>query len=52
MLVLQVAGKWYMVGFATNADWFVSRKPEMKKGMATLIPKPNGDLEMDYSSLK
>ncbi|KAI4878283.1 hypothetical protein NFI96_019207 [Prochilodus magdalenae] len=50
--VQKVAGKWYMVGFATNADWFVSRKPEMKMGMATLTPKPNGDLEMDYSSLK
>ncbi|XP_036436740.1 lipocalin-like [Colossoma macropomum] len=48
----KVRGTWYLVGFATNADWFVSRKASMKMGMATLTPRPNGDLEMDYSSLK
>uniref|UniRef100_A0AAR2KRW9 Lipocalin/cytosolic fatty-acid binding domain-containing protein n=1 Tax=Pygocentrus nattereri TaxID=42514 RepID=A0AAR2KRW9_PYGNA len=50
--LLQVGGTWYLVGFATNADWFVSRKADMKMGTVTLTPQSNGDLEMDYSSLK
>uniref|UniRef100_A0AAR2J2Q7 Lipocalin/cytosolic fatty-acid binding domain-containing protein n=1 Tax=Pygocentrus nattereri TaxID=42514 RepID=A0AAR2J2Q7_PYGNA len=48
----KVGGTWYLVGFATNADWFVSRKADMKMGTVTLTPQSNGDLEMDYSSLK
>ncbi|KAL6464095.1 hypothetical protein MHYP_G00284860 [Metynnis hypsauchen] len=48
----KVGGTWYLVGFATNADWFASRKADMKMGMAKLTPQSNGDLEMDYSSLK
>uniref|UniRef100_A0A673JVI0 Zgc:153704 n=1 Tax=Sinocyclocheilus rhinocerous TaxID=307959 RepID=A0A673JVI0_9TELE len=29
-----VAGKWYLIGFATNAEWFVTRKANMKMGIA------------------
>lgn len=47
----QVAGKWYLIGFATNAEWFVTRKANMKMGVAMLTPN-DGDLEMAYSSLK
>ncbi|XP_072546581.1 lipocalin-like [Salminus brasiliensis] len=50
--VQKVEGKWYLVGFATNANWFVSHKADMKMGTAILTPQPNGDLQMDYSSLK
>ncbi|XP_067295771.1 lipocalin-like isoform X2 [Pseudorasbora parva] len=46
-----VAGKWYLIGFATNAEWFVSRKANMKMGVAMLTPTDEGDLEMAYSSL-
>ncbi|XP_036379870.1 lipocalin-like [Megalops cyprinoides] len=46
-----VAGKWYLIGFATNAQWFISRKAEMKMGTALLVPTAEGDLDMTYSSL-
>ncbi|XP_048042833.1 lipocalin-like isoform X1 [Megalobrama amblycephala] len=46
-----VAGKWYLIGFATNAEWFVARKANMKMGVAMLTPRDEGDLEMAYSSL-
>ncbi len=41
-----------MIGFATNAEWFVARKANMKMGVAMLTPSDGGDLEMAYSSLK
>ncbi|XP_077078243.1 lipocalin-like [Siphateles boraxobius] len=47
-----VAGKWYLIGFATNAEWFVTRKANMKMGIAMLTPTDEGDLEIAYSSLK
>ncbi|XP_051749024.1 lipocalin-like isoform X2 [Ctenopharyngodon idella] len=46
-----VAGKWYLIGFATNAEWFVARKANMKMGVAMLTPTDEGDLKMAYSSL-
>ncbi|XP_057185007.1 lipocalin-like [Triplophysa rosa] len=46
-----VAGKWYLIGFATNAEWFVARKANMKTGVAMLTPNDDGGLEMAYSSL-
>lgn len=48
----QVAGKWYLIGFATNAQWFVSRRDSMKMGTAMLTPTADGDLDMAYASLK
>lgn len=33
-----------MSGFATNADWFVNKKSEMKMGTATMTPTAEGDL--------
>lgn len=47
-----MAGKWYLIGFATNAQWFVSRRTSMKVGTAMLTPTADGDLDMSYSSLK
>ncbi|KAL4657391.1 lipocalin-like [Arapaima gigas] len=49
--VQAMAGKWYLIGFATNAQWFVSRKGEMKMGTAILKPTADGNLGMSYSSL-
>jgi len=46
-----MAGKWHLIGFATNAQWFVSRKGSMKMGTAMLIPTADGDMDMSYASL-
>ncbi|XP_041863625.1 lipocalin [Melanotaenia boesemani] len=46
-----MAGKWYLVGFATNAQWFIRRKDSMKMGTAMLQPTADGDLDMSYASL-
>lgn len=47
-----MAGKWYLIGFATNAQWFVNRKASMKMGTAMVNPSADGDLDISYSSLK
>lgn len=41
-----------MVGFATNAQWFVNRKDTMKMGTAMLVPTEGGDLDLTYATLK
>ncbi|XP_029375377.1 lipocalin [Echeneis naucrates] len=46
-----MAGKWYLIGFATNAQWFVNRRASMKMGTIMLIPTADGDLDMSYASL-
>ncbi|KAM9337355.1 lipocalin-like [Symphorus nematophorus] len=47
----KMAGKWYMVGFATNAQWFVNHKAGMKVGTAMLVPTTGGDLDLSYANL-
>jgi len=47
-----MAGKWYLIGFATNAQWFVNHRASMKMGTAMFTPTADGDLDMSYSSLK
>lgn len=47
----KMAGKWYMVGFATNAEWFVNHKAEMKMGTAVVIPTDGGDVDLTYANL-
>ncbi|KAM3869204.1 lipocalin-like [Diretmus argenteus] len=46
-----VAGKWYLIGFATNAQWFINHRASMKMGTAMLAPTADGDLDMSYASL-
>ncbi|XP_074527963.1 palmitoyltransferase ZDHHC23-A-like [Halichoeres trimaculatus] len=46
-----MAGKWYLIGFATNAEWFVSHKAGMKMGTAIFTPTADGDLDVSYASL-
>ncbi|KAM4544501.1 lipocalin [Odontesthes bonariensis] len=46
-----MAGKWYLTGFATNAEWFVRRKGSMKTGTGMFKPTADGDLDMSYASL-
>ena len=41
-----------MVGFATNAQWFVNHKAGMKTGTAMLVPTAGGDLDLSYANLK
>nr|XP_046266832.1 lipocalin-like [Scatophagus argus] len=45
------AGKWYLIGFASNAQWFVDRKANMKMGTAMFTPTADGDLDLSYASL-
>ncbi|XP_070784122.1 lipocalin-like [Enoplosus armatus] len=47
----KMAGKWYIVGFATNAQWFVNHKAGMKVGTAMLVPTAGGDLDLSYANL-
>ncbi|XP_056155487.1 lipocalin-like [Lampris incognitus] len=46
-----MAGKWYMVGIATNAQWFVSHKGDMKMGTSIVVPTAEGDMDLTYSNL-
>ncbi|XP_004081041.1 lipocalin [Oryzias latipes] len=47
----KIAGKWFMTGFATNAQWFVNHKDSMKMGTSMLVPTEGGDLDMSYANL-
>ncbi|XP_061659116.1 lipocalin-like [Syngnathoides biaculeatus] len=47
-----MAGKWYLVGFASNGQWFVQHRASMKMGTAMLNPTADGDLDISYASLK
>ncbi|KAI1891241.1 hypothetical protein AGOR_G00141750 [Albula goreensis] len=46
-----MAGKWYLIGFATNAQWFTNKKSEMKMGTANIVPTAGGDLDLSYANL-
>ncbi|KAF3703493.1 Lipocalin Precursor [Channa argus] len=48
----KMEGKWYIVGFATNAQWFVDHKAEMKLSTAVLVATAEGDLNLSYANLK
>ncbi|XP_041670451.1 prostaglandin D2 synthase b, tandem duplicate 1 [Cheilinus undulatus] len=47
----KMSGKWYMVGFATNAPWFVNHKASMKMGVAIITPTAGGDMDLSYTNL-
>ena len=47
----KMAGKWYIVGFATNSAWFVNHKDNMKIGTSTVTPTENGDIDLTYANL-
>lgn len=47
-----MAGRWWIVGFATNAQWFVSHKADMKMGTSVMLPTARGDLDLTYTNLK
>ncbi|XP_063340800.1 lipocalin-like [Pelmatolapia mariae] len=46
-----MAGKWYLTGICSNAQWFVSSKANMKTGTAIIKPTEDGGLELSFSSL-
>lgn len=46
----KMAGKWYIVGLATNAKWLVNNKAVMKTTTAMLVPT-GGDLNLTYANL-
>ena len=47
-----MAGKWWVVGFATNAKWFMSRKAGMKMGTSMMLPTAEGDLDISCANQK
>ncbi|XP_013863899.1 lipocalin [Austrofundulus limnaeus] len=47
----KMAGKWYLIGFASNAQWFVDHKESMKVGTAMFAPTEGGDLDLSYATL-
>ncbi|KAM9839484.1 lipocalin-like [Aulostomus maculatus] len=47
----RISGRWYLVGFATNAEWFVSRKALMRGGVVMMWPTPDGDLDLHISNM-
>merc|ERR1711915_975482 len=42
----KMAGKWYIVGFATNSQWFVNHKDSMKMGTSIMTPTELGDIDL------
>ncbi|KAF3840882.1 hypothetical protein F7725_006744 [Dissostichus mawsoni] len=46
-----MAGKWYLIGFATNAQWFVNRKADMKMGTAIVNDMSMVDVKYDEYAL-
>ncbi|XP_057680852.1 lipocalin-like [Corythoichthys intestinalis] len=48
----RMGGKWYTVGFATNAAWFVNHKDKMKVGTANFVPTADGDIELNHAHVK
>uniref|UniRef100_A0A4W5M896 Lipocalin/cytosolic fatty-acid binding domain-containing protein n=1 Tax=Hucho hucho TaxID=62062 RepID=A0A4W5M896_9TELE len=46
----KMAGKWWVVGIATNAQWFVNRKAGMKMGTSMLLPTAGGDLDISCAN--
>merc|ERR1711915_847119 len=47
----KMAGKWYIVGFATNSQWFVNHKDSMKMGTSIMTPTELGDIDLSYANL-
>uniref|UniRef100_A0A3B3ZV45 Lipocalin/cytosolic fatty-acid binding domain-containing protein n=1 Tax=Periophthalmus magnuspinnatus TaxID=409849 RepID=A0A3B3ZV45_9GOBI len=45
-----MSGKWYLTGFATNAQWFIIHKQTMGTGTSTFTPM-DGNLDMPFESL-
>lgn len=45
-----MAGKWYLVGFASDAAWFVGKKSEMKMGTVIMTPTAEGNLNFSLAS--
>jgi len=48
----KMAGKWFMVGFATDADWFVNNKDSMKMGTVVITPTEGGNATFAYANLR
>ncbi|KAJ8278176.1 hypothetical protein GJAV_G00084750 [Gymnothorax javanicus] len=47
----KMAGKWYLTGFASNADWFTRRKSVMNFGTITMTPTATGNVTLSFASL-
>lgn len=47
----QAAGKWYLMGIASNAQWFVTHKDSMKMGTSVIVVTEEGDMDLSYANL-
>ncbi|KAJ8278179.1 hypothetical protein GJAV_G00084780 [Gymnothorax javanicus] len=47
----KMAGKWYLVGFASNSEWFTTTKSQMKVLTVIMTPSSGGDLAVSHASL-
>ncbi|XP_058479445.1 lipocalin-like [Solea solea] len=48
----KMAGKWYIVAMASDAQWFVNNKAEMKMGTVVLAPTAEGNLNISFANRK
>ncbi|KAF7668126.1 hypothetical protein LDENG_00031100 [Lucifuga dentata] len=48
----KMTGKWYLVGLATNAEWFVNEKATNKMGTVMMEQTAEGNLNMSHANLK
>ncbi|XP_030602867.1 lipocalin-like [Archocentrus centrarchus] len=46
-----MAGQWYLIGIASNAQWFVKGKDKMKMGTTMITPTADGGMELSFSGL-
>uniref|UniRef100_A0A3Q0QX08 Zgc:153704 n=1 Tax=Amphilophus citrinellus TaxID=61819 RepID=A0A3Q0QX08_AMPCI len=46
-----MAGEWYLIGIASNAQWFVKGKDKMKMGTTMITPTADGGMELSFSGL-
>uniref|UniRef100_A0A3Q0QX29 Zgc:153704 n=1 Tax=Amphilophus citrinellus TaxID=61819 RepID=A0A3Q0QX29_AMPCI len=42
-----MAGEWYLIGIASNAQWFVKGKDKMKMGTTMITPTADGGMDQN-----
>ncbi|KAM9839679.1 lipocalin-like [Aulostomus maculatus] len=49
--VQKMLGKWYLVGFATDQDWFMATKRDLKGSTIRAVPTIEGDMDLYNSNM-
>ncbi|KAM9839680.1 lipocalin-like [Aulostomus maculatus] len=50
--VKRVVGKWYLSGFATNQEWFMTTKTYLRRGTIRIVPTAEGDVDFFASNMR